>query len=123
MSHLTQIQTTFVNLNALKMALKNLGLKPISSDSSFSEKSHELTKDILISPHMKFNWTGGEYTLMVDLQFWQLPWSFEGFIQNLTKQYAYEVILQEANKKGFRKTKEEKTSDGSVYLTLERSRL
>ena len=119
MSHFTNMKTSFQNLFYLKKALNKLNIK-----HTRKEKKNENYSSIIITQsngsNIEFNWNGSEYQLIVDISFWEQPYSIEKFIDRIAQQYASEVIIGESEKIGFQPIKYEQNKDGSNTLVLER---
>jgi len=119
MSHFTNMKTSFQNLFYLKKALNKLNIK-----HTRKEKKNENYSSIIITQsngsNIEFNWNGYEYQLIVDISFWEQPYSIEKFIDRIAQQYASEVIIGESEKIGFQPIKYEQNKDGSNTLVLER---
>jgi predicted N-acyltransferase len=119
MSHFTNMKTSFQNLFYLKKALNKLNIK-----HTRKEKKSENYSSIIITQsngsNIEFNWNGYEYQLIVDISFWEQPYSIERFIDRIAQQYASEVIIGESEKIGFQPIKYEQNKDGSNTLVLER---
>jgi len=119
MSHFTNMKTSFQNLFYLKKALNKLNIK-----HTRKEKKNENYSSIIITQsngsNIEFNWNGYEYQLIVDISFWEQPYSIERFIDRIAQQYASEVIIGESEKIGFQPIKYEQNKDGSNTLVLER---
>ena len=120
MSHFTHIKTRFQNFFYLEKVLNRLD---ISHKVQVSSKTI-LTPNIVIpqsnSYNIQFTWTGSEYELVVDLSFWQQPYTTQSFIDKVAQYYAEEVIIGESQKIGFRPIKYKVNVDGSNTLILER---
>ncbi|NCQ05828.1 MAG: DUF1257 domain-containing protein, partial [Cyanobacteria bacterium] len=67
-----------------------------------------------------FSWNGQEYELVADLQYWQQPWTVDGFLQRVTQGYALNTVLAESSKQGFAVTEKQKNEDGSIRLVVQR---
>jgi len=119
MSHFTHIKTRFQNLFYLEKALNRLNLDPKKEFSSDSSNTN-----LIISQSngydMKFAWNGEEYEFVVDMSFWNQSYPIENFIDQITQEYAGEVVIGETEKIGFQPTKYQQNSDGSNTLILER---
>lgn len=119
MSHFTNMKTSFQNLFYLKKALNKLNIQ-----HTRKEKKNENYSSIIITQsngsNIEFNWNGSEYQLIVDISFWEQPYSIEKFIDRIAQQYASEVIIGESEKIGFQPIKYEQNKDGSNTLVLER---
>ena len=119
MSHFTHIKTRFQNLFYLEKALSRLNIdyKKNTSDSN-------LNPTLIIAQSngydLQFSWNKYEYELITDLSFWQQTYPIETFMDQITQQYAGEVIIGESQKIGFQPIKYQQNSDGSDTLVLER---
>jgi len=108
MSHFTHIETRFQNLFYLEKALNKLDIahtrqkKITKIDDS---KSHDIDINLRINQSngydIEFCWNGQEYELVADTSFWEQRDSISGFINNIAKQYAGEVIIGESQKNWF----------------------
>ena len=82
MSHFTNMKTSFQNLFYLKKALNKLNIK-----HTRKEKKNENYSSIIITQsngsNIEFNWNGYEYQLIVDISFWEQPYSIEKFIDRI----------------------------------------
>ena len=125
MSHFTHIKTRIQNLGYLENALARLDIifeKNKKVIQGYQSQNHEVN---LVIPQTNgydigFNWNGEEYELIVDLSFWNQPWSLEMFMEKLSQSYANETILSESAKQGFQQVKQTTNNDGSISLILER---
>lgn len=117
MSHFTHIKTRFQNLFYLEKALNRLNISHIEQEKTYHKS--------LIIPQsngydIEFLWNGQEYELIVDISFWEQPYTIESFIDKISQQYAGEVIIGESQKIGFQPIKYQQNVDGSNTLVLER---
>jgi len=127
MSHFTHIETRFQNLFYLEKALNKLDIahtrqkKITKIDGS---KSHDIDINLRINQSngydIEFCWNGQEYELVADTSFWEQRDSISGFINNIAKQYAGEVIIGESQKTGFQPIKYQQNEDGSNTVVLQR---
>ena len=123
MSHFSKIKTNITNLSALRKTINQLGFRykilSNSVDNSLVERNLLLydTDDNLVTT---FAWNGFEYNIIVDLQLWHLNMDFNYFVERLSQQYAYNVILGQSNSNGFQKVNEYIDTDGSIKITLKR---
>jgi hypothetical protein len=67
-----------------------------------------------------FKWNGQEYELITDLMFWSQQYSIDKFINRINQRYAYNLILEVSEKKGFNFAKTEVNQDWLVRLLLQR---
>tara|TARA_B100000795_G_C22753944_1_gene420630 strand:+ start:663 stop:1046 length:384 start_codon:yes stop_codon:yes gene_type:complete len=125
MSHFTHIKTRIQNLSYLESALNRLNInfeKEKKTIVGYQSQTYDVN---LVIPQSNgyeigFNWNGEEYELIVDLSFWNQPWSLETFMEKLSQSYANETILTESAKQGFEQIKQTTNNDGSITLVLER---
>lgn len=118
MSHFTHMKTQFQNLFYLEKALSKLDI-PYKSRQNL-EPSVNLRIPQSNGYDIEFSWNGQEYELVVDMSFWQQPYTIQGFIDKVAQHYAGEVIIGESKKTGFQPVKYQTNSDGSNTLVLER---
>ena len=123
MSHFTYLKTRFQNLFYLEKALSKLnisyGRKREVIDGSKSYQTN------LVIPQsngydLEFSWNQQEYELIADLAFWKQSSSVDTFIDQISQQYAGQVIIGESQKIGFQPVKYQQNNDGSQTLVLER---
>ena len=126
MSHFTNIETRFQNLFYLEKALNKLEIphKRQKKVSTVGLKPYDVDINLMISQEngydIEFCWNGQEYELVADTSFWEQRDSIKGFINNIAKQYAGEVIIGESQKIGFQPIKYQQNEDGSNTVTLQR---
>ena len=127
MSHFTHIETRFQNLFCLEKALNKLDIdytRTKKITNVHNSKSHDIDINLQISQSngydIEFSWNGQEYELVADTSFWEQRESIPGFINNIAKQYAAEVIVGESQKIGFQPIKYQQNEDGSNTVTLQR---
>lgn len=125
MSHFTNIQTCFQNILYLEKALSKLKISYIKKESNTSHLDSKKNNENLLIPqknnhNIEFNWTGNQYELVMDLSFWDQPYSIESFIDKISQNYASAVIIGESKKSSFQLMKSKQNVDGSNTLILER---
>lgn len=125
MSHFSQIKTKIRHLTSLEAALTDLGIdwKPGSRQVKGyrgQTRKAEVTIEQENGYDVGFSWNGNEYELVADLQYWQQPWSVDGFLNRVTQQYAYHTVVQETAKQGFQIAEQQKNKDGSIRLLVQR---
>lgn len=125
MSHFSSIKTQIRNLDSLKASLNNLGIEWKSGPSSVRGYQGQTTQaQIVIEQEnnydIGFSWNGTEYELVADLQYWQQPWTVDGFLQRVTQGYALHTVLNESSQQGFAVTEQQKNEDGSIRLVVQR---
>ncbi len=125
MSHFSQIKTQIRNLNYLQAALSDLGVDWQSGPREVrgyrcQTRNAELTIEQENGYDVGFSWNGNEYELVADLQYWQQPWSVEGFLRQVTQRYAYQTVVKETARQGFQVTEQQKNEDGSIRLLVQR---
>nr|YP_009397776.1 hypothetical protein [Sonderella linearis]ARW66962.1 hypothetical protein [Sonderella linearis] len=128
MSHFSKIKTNISNLDILKKTVEQLGFN-YELDSSYiiSESDAQIPKKINIYNNsinsnylFSFIWNYSEYDLLVDFQSWNLDIDFNFFIDKLSQQYAYNVILNKTISSGFQKVSEKYSNDGSIIITVQK---
>ncbi|MBF2057804.1 MAG: DUF1257 domain-containing protein [Cyanobacterium sp. T60_A2020_053] len=125
MSHFSSIKTKIRNLTSLKSALKDLdidwkeGPAPVRGyQGQTNEAQLVITQEN--NYDIGFSWNGSEYELVADLQYWQQPWTVDGFLQRVTQGYALHTVLSESSQQGFNVTEKQKNEDGSIRLVVQR---
>jgi Protein of unknown function (DUF1257) len=125
MSHFSQIKTQIRNLDSLKDALTELGIdwKPGPREvRGYRGQTHsaEVTIEQENGYDIGFRWNGKEYELVADLQYWQQNLSVDGFLRQVTQRYAYETVVKETTRVGFQVAEQQKNTDGSIRLVVQR---
>lgn len=125
MSHFSNIKTQIRNLSSLKSSLSELGIEWKAGPSPVrGYQGQTRTAEVIISQNndydIGFSWNGEAYELVADLQYWQQPWTVEGFLQRVTQGYAFHTVINESNKQGFQVTEQQKNEDGSIRLVVQR---
>jgi hypothetical protein len=123
MSHFSYIQTQFQNLFYLEKALNKLNIS--YTQEQVTGSSSGLSKIDLVIPQsngydITFCWNGKEYDLVADLSFWKQTLPHETFLNNVSQEYASEVVIGEGQKIGFEPTQYKTNVDGSKTIVLER---
>lgn len=125
MSHFSQIKTKLRDLTCLQAALNDLGTEWKTGPQpvrGYKGQTHEA--EVVIEQDngydVGFSWNGQEYSLVADLQYWQQPLSVDGFLNRVTQRYAYHTVLQETGRNGFQVSEEQRQSDGTIRLVLQR---
>jgi hypothetical protein len=127
MSHFSQITTKIRNLDSLKAALTDLGtpwksgpcdVKGYQGQTETAEVV--ITQDNGYDIGFRHNPETDSYELVADLQYWQQPLTVQGFLNQVTQRYAYTTVLSEATKQGFQLAEEQRQTDGSVRLVVQR---
>ena len=125
MSHFSSIKTQIRNLKSLKASLSDLGIEWKSGPSPVKGYQGQTRQaEIVIEQEnnydVGFSWNGKEYELVADLQYWQQPWTVDGFLQRVTQGYAFHTVVNESSKQGFSVTEQQKNEDGSIRLVVQR---
>jgi Protein of unknown function (DUF1257) len=125
MSHFSQIKTQIRNLDGLKSALADLGLKWKSDAAPVrGYQGQTETAQVVIEQangyDVGFAWNGQEYALVADMQFWQLNHSVDHFLRQVTQRYAYHTVKATTQQQGFQVAEEQVQQDGSIRLVLQR---
>ena len=121
MSHLSKIKTNISNLDILKQTINDLGFfyklsKSSERNTCLSVYSSKLEKVILCN----FEYDGLSYSLITDIQLWNLGMQFDNFYEKLKQKYAHNIVLQQTNKSGFSKISEQIMSDGSIRVLVQK---
>jgi len=127
MSHFSQIKTKIRNLDALKVALTDLGAAWRSGPGDVRGYQGQTERAEVVIPQdngydigFRQNADTKDYELVADLQYWQQPLTVEGFLRQVTQRYAYNTVLTQATQQGFQLTEEQVREDGSVRLVVQR---
>ncbi|WP_069792082.1 DUF1257 domain-containing protein [Cyanobacterium sp. IPPAS B-1200] len=125
MSHFSSIKTQIRNLTSLKSALKDLNIDWKEGPSPVRGYQGQTSQaDLVIEQEnnydIGFSWNGQHYELVADLQYWQQPWTVDGFLQRVTQNYALQTVLSESAQQGFAVTEQQKNEDGSIRLVVQR---
>jgi hypothetical protein len=125
MSHFSQIKTKIRSLPALQSALTDLGLDWKSGPQPvMGYRGKTQTAALVVEQEngygVGFSWTGQEYELVTDLDFWQQAWSVDRFLKMVTQRYAYHTVLSTTKAQGFQVAQEAKAEDGTIRLVVQR---
>jgi Protein of unknown function (DUF1257) len=125
MSHFSQIKTKIRNLPALQSALTDLGVNWKSGPEPVRGYQGQVRSAELVVAQengydVGFSWSGQEYELVADLDFWQQAWSVERFLNKITQRYAYHTVVNTTASQGFQIAEEAKNGDGSIRLVVQR---
>ena len=125
MSRFSQSKTQIRNLSSLQAALTELGIDWKSGSKMVrgyqgQTRNAEITIEQENGYDVGFAWNGKEYELVADLQYWQQPWSLEGFLRRVTQSYAYHTVVTETARQGFQVTEQQQNQDGSIRLLVQR---
>nr|BDA97108.1 photosystem I assembly protein Ycf35 [Cryptomonas borealis] len=125
MSHFSKIKTSLKNLEILKKSLHDLGITYNDKTKTINRcKTQNESINLVIQQNNNYDvgfiWSGIEYQLITDLQFWQQPWPVDVFLDKLTQKYAYNSILRAIENKGFQPIKETTQKNGCIQLTVQR---
>jgi hypothetical protein len=125
MSHFSQIKTQIRSLPALESALTDLGLEWKSGPAPIKGyQGATQTAQVVIQQSngydIGFRWTGEQYELVADLDFWNQAWSVDRFLNKVTQRYALNTVLNTTSEEGFQVSKQEQAADGSIRLVVQR---
>lgn len=125
MSHFSQIKTQLRDLAALKSALTDLSIDWKSGPRDVKGyRGQTQTAELAIEQDngydIGFKRNGNQYELVADLQYWQQPWSVEGFINRVTQRYAYHTVVNQTAQQGFQIAEQQENQDGSIRLVVQR---
>ena len=123
MSHFTHLQTRFQNLFYLEKALSKLKIN-YQKERKLIDGSKSYQTNLVIPQSngydVEFSWNQQEYELIADLAFWNQASPVERFIDQISQEYAGQVIIGESQKIGFQPVHYQQNHDGSQTLVLER---
>jgi len=125
MSHFSQLKTQIRDLTSLQSALTDLGV-PWQADNQTVRgyQGNHTTAEVVIPQNngydIGFRWNGTSYELVADMQYWQMPWSVESFLQKVTQKYAVNAVLSASQEQGFSVAEQTQQADGSVKVVLQR---
>lgn len=125
MSHFSNIKTQIRNILSLQAALTDLGIDWKSGPANVrGYRGQSCTAEVVIEQDndydIGFSWNGEEYELVADLQYWQQPWTVNGFLNRVTQRYAYNTVMNETAKQGFQVAQQQENKDGSIRLVVQR---
>jgi hypothetical protein len=125
MSHFSQIKTQIRDRSALQSALSDMGVPWQSDNHTLRGYQGNTTHAEVVIPQdngydIGFRWNGSSYELVADMQYWQMPWSVESFLQKVTQRYALRAVLSTSQAQGFTVAEQTQQADGSVRLVLQR---
>lgn len=125
MSHFSNIKTQIRNLPSLESALTDLGVDwKLGPRSVRGYRGQTRDAEVVVEQDngydVGFSWNGKEYELVADLQYWQQPWSVDGFLNRVTQRYAFHTVMAETAKQGFQLSEQQHNQDGSIRLVVQR---
>lgn len=125
MSHFSHIKTQIRNLTSLQSALTDLEIDwKAGPETVRGYRGQTRTAEVAIEQNnghdIGFSWNGQEYELVADLEYWQQPWSVDGFLNRVTQRYAYHTVVNETGRQGFQIAEQQKNEDGAIRLVLQR---
>ena len=101
MSHFTHIKTRFQNLFYLEKALSKLNIN-YEKQKKLIDGSKSYQTNVVIPQSngydVEFSWNDQEYELVADLAFWKQRSSVDTFIDQISQEYAGQVIIGESQK-------------------------
>nr|YP_009326586.1 conserved hypothetical plastid protein [Membranoptera platyphylla]AMJ16843.1 conserved hypothetical plastid protein [Membranoptera platyphylla] len=130
MSHFSKIKTNISDIEILKKTLKDLGFTYGSTKCNLSNVHINYSNQVkyLNVYDSKFNtqtlfefiWDGYEYNFVADFNLWHLNMSVDYFLEKLSQQYAYNVILNQSIMNGFNETNHIFMKDGSIKVVMQK---
>nr|YP_010484933.1 hypothetical protein Ycf35 [Hypnea cervicornis]UVW80627.1 hypothetical protein Ycf35 [Hypnea cervicornis] len=126
MSHLSRIKTSLTNQEILKKTLQDLNFTYKNTNRNniniydHEVHSHNITIEQNGQDLFMFFWDGKEYSLLADLQLWNMNIPYTKLLEKITQQYSYNTILQESAKYGFKNINQKILEDGSIQLVIQR---
>lgn len=128
MSHFSKIKTNLVKRKVLIKTLEQMGF-----ECQYFDNHHlNLTKtqdyrNIAVYHLSKYNnhlfsliWSHDHYSIVADLQLWNLDMDFNYFVDSLSQRYAYNMVVNQGFLGGFSKINENVLADGSIKVVLKR---
>ncbi len=126
MSHFSTIKTKLKDRKSLLQALMLIG-HPVFVDEKLKNPTdhehEEVHVEIAVGKDIGFRWNEitQSYELVTDLQTWNQPVPVERFLQQVSQEYAIQVITAAAKDEGFEvESQELNNSDQSVELVVTR---
>jgi len=125
MSHFSQLKTQIRDLSALQSALSDMGVPWQAGNQTVRGYQGSTIDAAVVIPQSNgydigFRWNGSSYELLADMQYWQMPWSVESFLQKVTQKYALKAVLGASQDQGFSVAEQTQQADGSIRLILQR---
>nr|QCI08576.1 hypothetical protein [Spermothamnion repens] len=125
MSHLSKIKTNISNIEILKQSLTEMGFYYSLEESLKKNHNHYLNVYASDIQSLKkiiccFEYDGLNYSLVTDIQLWNMGIQFDSFYEKLKQRYACNIILNQSNSNGFSKVSEKIMADGSVSVLVQR---
>lgn len=111
MSHLKEYKTSIEKLEHLKGALNRINVL-----------YHVVGQDIILpqteNKTASFRWTGENYTLVYDLDFWTNPLTVNSFTEKVTREYSAEKVTQNMSQFGFHPESYQDSINSDKYQTI-----
>lgn len=130
MSHFSKIKTNISDIEVLKKTLKDLGFNYSSTKYNLSKIDINYSNQIqylnvrnskINRPTLfEFIWDGFEYNFITDFNLWCLDISVDCFLEKLSQQYAYNIILNQSISNGFNETNHILMKDGSIKVVMQK---
>mmetsp|Transcript_61325 Transcript_61325/g.96755 ORF Transcript_61325/g.96755 Transcript_61325/m.96755 type:complete len:190 (+) Transcript_61325:66-635(+) len=129
MSHFSNIKTKFFNKDMLAKSITDLGHNVIvaEGDDALPVRGYQGNKEkaqLVIEQSngydIGFQYNGKEFQMVSDLDFWSMSAPVNTFLEQLSKRYAINTILDRAQSDNFDVSKIEEDATGKVTLKLQR---
>lgn len=123
MSHFTKVRTQLRDLDTVRQALTKLGYSVSSGEVRGYGRERadaDLVVEVANGYDVGFRFDGKAVSMVGD--FWGIKMQPEEFLGRVTQQYAYITVTNQATAQGWNVVGEEKQSDGSIRLVVERWR-
>lgn len=133
MSHISKIDTKIKSLECLKKALEALDMKYVEASENERLTLHGYGKNEEIEDCISEIKTGSKYSIGIrkkenNYEFVADWWAIETFtglkqdeiMNKITRQYAYETIMDKVKDLGYTVVQEEEDSKKNVHLTVRR---
>nr|SCW22890.1 Hypothetical protein ycf35 [Nemalion sp. H.1444] len=124
MSHLSKIKTRITNYETLVKVLDKLQIDhTICSKGKYCKPSFSLQEKAGSTPNNSstiFVWDGTSYQIIADSSDWEGKHMLEAMVDKVYQTYAYQTVLDEGHKQGFKSVGNYSNNDGSLRIVLER---
>nr|YP_010873083.1 hypothetical protein ycf35 [Nemalion vermiculare]WGV34427.1 hypothetical protein ycf35 [Nemalion vermiculare] len=125
MSHLSKIKTKITSHQRLAKVLHNLQIDHTVYDDDNSQPAFSLREPEEYTQNSYltvFTWDGDSYQIIADSSTWQEKHMLEAMADKVYQTYAYQTVLEEGYKQGFKNVDNYSRNDGSLRLVLEKWR-
>jgi hypothetical protein len=121
MSHFTKVRTQLRNLQTVKQALEALGYT-VTEGPVRGYGSQQTRADLVVRTgtayDIGFRREGQNVVMVAD--FWGLRIDRGQFLHQVSQRYAYLTVVEQAQTQGWQMATEERQTDGSIRLVMQR---